>query len=109
VRLAFLGAAFLLGTLLQFSSLSVIYGIALGFTAFFAQGIVTVFVAPNLPKKDKIFLAFSQHNGITAIVLALIIAQWVPQVVGVICVAIIVINTLYYGVNYLLDRKINYK
>ena len=106
VRLAFLGAAFLLGTLLQFTNISVLYGLVLGVIAYFAQSIAAICVAPHVGRKDKIFLAFSQHNGITAIVLALIIAQWVPETVGVIAVAIIVINTLYYGVNYILERKL---
>ena len=105
---AFLISAVILGSLIKFDPQSIIYGVTLGAIAFFAQGIATLIVAPKLKRIDKLFLSFAQYNGITSIILALIIAENIPQVLNIIGFAILTINGLYYGVNYVLEWRLRY-
>jgi len=106
VSVTFFIAALLLGSLLTISESTILLGIALGIVAFAGQGIVTPLVASKLNVTDKLFLAFSQYNGITSVILALIISQWIPQTVSVIAFAVLTINLLYYGTNYFLNRAL---
>jgi uncharacterized membrane protein len=82
--------------------------VTLGAIAFFSQGIATLVVAPKLKRIDKLFLSFAQYNGITSIILALVISQHIPQVLNIIGFAILTINGLYFGVNYLLEWRLRY-
>lgn len=104
VTITFYSAALLLGTLLTITSTNILIGVTLGFVAFVAQICVTPLVAPRLNMVDKLFLAFAQYNGITSVILALLISEWVSQTVDIIAFAIITINLLYYGSNHLLNR-----
>lgn len=106
VQIAFVISAVLLGSLIRFEISLVLYGIVLGFLAYFSQIIVTYIVAPTLRQNDKLYLSFAQYNGITAIILALVIAQWVPQTVSIIAAAIVTINVLYHISNYKLEKYI---
>lgn len=107
VHLSFVIAAVLLGMLITLTQTSIFYGIVLGISGFVVQIVVTPLVAPKLLFVDKLFLAFSQYNGITAIILALIISSVVPQTVSVVAIAVVTINTLYYASNWLLEKRLN--
>lgn len=107
VHIAFILAAVLLGMLFIFDSFGIYMGIVLGISAYTAQYFVTYLVAPKLHKTDKQFLALAQFNGITSIILALIIAQYIPQTISVITAAVITINLLYYTGNYFLEKKLH--
>lgn len=100
---AFIISAIILGSLLIINQQNVLFGISLGCLAFFAQAIATLLVAPKLKRADKLYIAFAQYNGITAIILALIIAFWIPEVVSIVAIAIITINLLYYLSNNLVN------
>jgi hypothetical protein len=106
VQISFINAAVVLGSLLEISGTSLLYGVVLGVLAFVAQAVATLLVAPRLHRTDKLFLALAQYNGITSVILALIIAQWVSQTVSVIAFAVVTINALYYGANHLLERRL---
>lgn len=101
---AFVIAAIVLGSLLSFDSQSIIYGVVLGLVAYVAQIIATPLVAPKLPRHDKFFLAFAQYNGITAILLALVLSQYFPSIITVVGIAILTINIVYYVVNVSYER-----
>ena len=107
VHYCFIIAAFLLGLLIKLEPISILYSVVLGILAWGSQVIVTYLVAPKLSQTDKQFLAFAQYNGITAIILALIFAQWVPSIVSIIAFAIITINSLYYLTNYFLEKRMS--
>jgi hypothetical protein len=105
VHICFLIAATILGTLVTFEISSLLTGIVLGVAAYAAQYLVTYIVAPKLHGSDKQFLALAQFNGITSIILALIIAQFVLQTISVIAAAVVTINLLYYLCNYIVEKK----
>lgn len=105
VASCFIIAAVLLGFLLEFQREYVIVGVTLGAFAFMAQAIATRLVAPRLNGVDQLFLSLAQQNGITAVILALVVAQWVPQAVSVIAFAVIATNVLHGGANYLFDQR----
>jgi NhaP-type Na+/H+ or K+/H+ antiporter len=108
VQGTFLLSAIILGSLITFDPQAIICGVTLGAIAFFAQGIATLIVAPKLKSNDKLFLSFAQYNGITSIILALVISQHIPQVLNIIGVAILTINGLYFAVNYILEWRLRY-
>jgi hypothetical protein len=104
VRGAFLLAAAMLGVLLH-HGISLGAGVALGVAAFFAQVAVGLALTARLPRADRIYLAISQQNGMTSIVLALTLAPSVSRAVGIVGPAILTINLLHYGFNLLARRR----
>ncbi|NUR64455.1 MAG: hypothetical protein HOQ47_01735, partial [Streptomyces sp.] len=58
----------------------------------------------GFPARDRVSLSLSQQNGITAIILALLLEPALPQAVAVIAPAILVVNLLHLGSNALRDR-----
>lgn len=96
-------AAFLLGLLL-IDGISVWQGIALGVVAYVAQVIAGFILTRKLGKKDRWHIAFAQQNGITAIILALLFETTHPGTVAVVAPAIIVINTLHWVCNSMIDK-----
>lgn len=94
VQVAFLVASVGLGVLLV-NGVHVLAGAALGAAAFAAQAVVSPLITRGLPGRDRGFLAVSQQNGITAIILALLLEPDFPLAVGVIGPAIVVVNLLH--------------
>jgi len=92
-RYAFYTAAVMLGLVLV-HGVSLRAGAVLGVSAFTAQVIVGRVIARGLAARDRRYLMLAQQNGITAIVLALILESDFPGTVGVITPAILVINVL---------------
>jgi len=50
----------------------------------------------HLPRNERLYLAFAQQNGITAMILALFFERDLPTTVGIVAPAIIIINLGYY-------------
>lgn len=73
-------------------------GLWLGITAFAAQAVVAVLLTVRLRSgMDRAYLAVSQQNGITAIILALVLEQSLQGVAAVIAPAIVIINLMHLG------------
>lgn len=95
---AFFAATFLLGLALS-DGVSVGPGIALGVAAFGAQIVVGALVPTRLPPRDRLQLAFGQQNGITAIILALLLEPQFPGTIGTVAPAIAVVAILHAVTN----------
>jgi NhaP-type Na+/H+ or K+/H+ antiporter len=100
VRWALYMAALLLGLLL-INGISLWEGFVLGCAAFGAQILVGYLLTHKLSHRDRMSIAFSQQNGITAIVLALLFEPYYPGITGIVAPAIITVNT-FHGVFALL-------
>lgn len=96
--LAFYAATFLLGMLLT-AGVNVPAGILLGVTVFLVQVLAGVIISRSLPRSDRVYLALGQQNGLTAIVLALALQPYLPAAVGIIAIAILVVNILHISCN----------
>ncbi|SNT54015.1 NhaP-type Na+/H+ or K+/H+ antiporter [Actinomadura meyerae] len=88
--LAVLGVGFLLSVRVLFAA-----GIVLGVTAFAAHALVSLPLTRGQDADDRAQLAVAQQNGITAIVLALLLTPLFPGVVATVAPAIVVINALH--------------
>lgn len=95
-------AAILLGILL-INGANIWTGIALGIAAYVAQILVGFLLTGKLPFRDRWHIAFAQQNGITAIILALLFESYHPGTVAIVGPAIIVINTIHFFANHVLD------
>src|SRR5262249_44673542 len=69
-------------------------GAVLGVSAFVSQIIVGRVITHRLAPRDRRYLMLAQQNGITAIVLALILEVDFPGTVGVVALAVLVVNVL---------------
>lgn len=113
-----LGAAtFLLGILLagnhNFSG-----GLLLGVVTFCSQAVATWCVlglaakfsgqSAAFSRRDKIQLALGQQNGITAILLALMLESSVPDAVATVGLAIVTINLMHFVCNWIFDRYVSH-
>lgn len=98
IRFAFYTAAVMLGLVLV-HGVSLRAGAVLGISAFCAQIVVGRMITRGLAARDRRYLMLAQQNGITAIVLALILEPDFPGTVGVIAPAILVVNVLYAVTN----------
>ncbi|WP_405736803.1 hypothetical protein OG885_28840 [Streptomyces sp. NBC_00028] len=96
-------ATFLLGMLLA-EGADFRVGAVLGAATFLAQVLVGAVVTLGFPARDRVSLSLSQQNGITAIILALLLEPALPQAVAVVAPAILVVNLLHLGSNALRDR-----
>jgi NhaP-type Na+/H+ or K+/H+ antiporter len=97
-------ALFMLGLVLA-GSVNVLPAVVLGVSAFVAQMLVGGLIVTRSLRnmRDRIRLAFSQQNGITAIILALLLETVFPGFVAIVGPAILVIGVLYLVSNALLD------
>ncbi|WTW99079.1 hypothetical protein OG216_39595 [Streptomycetaceae bacterium NBC_01309] len=87
-------ATFLLGLLLS-AGIDITVGLVLGAATFAAQIVVAFFVSWGLPRGDRIALCLSQQNGITAIILALLLQPDLPEAVAIVAPAIATVNVLH--------------
>jgi len=94
VNVAFYLAAVLLGVVLS-TGVSLGPGLVLGVTAFAAHALVSLMLTRSQDRTDKVLLALAQQNGITAIILALVLEPFFSGTVAVVAPAILVINLLY--------------
>ena len=80
-------------------------GVVLGVAAFGAQAVVAF--ALTVPKRwrgDRVRLALGQQNGLTAIILALLLEPTFPGAIAVVAPAVVVVNVLHAATNGLYDR-----
>ncbi|MFJ5984571.1 hypothetical protein [Lentzea sp. NPDC092896] len=91
---AFLTASVLLGFLLV-GGVLVPQGVVLGLAAFGSQVLVGLVITGGLGRRDRTYIAFAQQNGITAIILVLLLEPDFPGTAAVVAPAILVINTLH--------------
>lgn len=114
-----LGAAtFLLGILLA-GNHNFGGGLLLGAVTFCSQAAATWCVlglaekfgdqAAAFSRRDKLQLALGQQNGITAILLALILESSVPNAVATVGLAIVTINVLHFVCNWAFDRYVSHR
>jgi Sodium/hydrogen exchanger family len=94
-------ATFLLGVLLA-QGVHLLVGVVLGCATFAAQIVVGAAVSWGMPRRDRLCLCLSQQNGITAIILALLLQPLLPEAIGIIAPAILVVNVLHLASNGLL-------
>jgi NhaP-type Na+/H+ or K+/H+ antiporter len=88
--------ALLLLSFLLVNGIAWISGLVLGLGAMLAQIIVGLLLTRELPFTERLYLAFAQQNGITAMILALLFEKSLPGTVGVVAPAILFINLGYY-------------
>jgi NhaP-type Na+/H+ or K+/H+ antiporter len=98
VDLAFYAATFLLGMLLV-TGVNVPAGVLLGVSVFLVQVLAGGIISRGMPHDDRVHLALGQQNGLTAIVLALALQPYLPAAVGIIAIAILVVNVLHISCN----------
>jgi hypothetical protein len=102
---AFYAATFLLGLLLA-AGVNVLAGMLLGASVFLVQVLTGTIVGHGMPRNDRVHLALGQQNGLTAIVLALALQPYLPSAVGIIAIAILVVNVLHISSNGILVWKV---
>ncbi|WP_052744828.1 hypothetical protein [Micromonospora sp. HK10] len=100
---AFLAACFLLGLALA-QGVDPWAGLVLGLAAFAAQVVVGLVIPARISRRDRAYLALGQQNGITAIILALLLEPSVPGTVGVVAPAILVVAVLHAATNGVLEN-----
>ncbi|MEV0004776.1 hypothetical protein AB0H28_21190 [Micromonospora sp. NPDC050980] len=100
---AYLVATFLLGMLLV-RGVHVVEGVVLGLAAVAAHLLVSLPLSRRLPAADRWYLAWGQQNGLTAVILALVLERNFPGTVGVVATAIVVINVVHALATVVLDR-----
>ncbi|MFJ9630059.1 hypothetical protein ACIRU8_20345 [Streptomyces sp. NPDC101175] len=96
-------ATVLLGILLAKGAYFAV-GALLGAATFGAQILVAAVVGLGLSRRDRVSLCLSQQNGITAIILALLLEPRLPEAVAIIAPAILVVNLLHVTSTGVLGR-----
>lgn len=104
VQAALIAASFMIGLILL-GGVDLRRGITLGVAAFVAQIIVGFALTRRLPTPDRVHLAFAQQNGITAIILALLLEAEFDGVIAVVAPAILIINVIHLVANTVIDRR----
>lgn len=104
VRAAFVVAAVGIGVLLV-GGISVLPAVVLGLATYFAQVVVGLLLTWRMARTDRIYLALAQQNGITAMILALLLEPDFPGAVAVVAPAILVINLLHSVFTGVYDRR----
>ncbi|MEU4768341.1 hypothetical protein AB0H12_34330 [Actinosynnema sp. NPDC023794] len=80
-------------------------GAVLGVAAFGAQAVVAfALTAPKRWRGDRVRLALGQQNGLTAIILALLLEPTFPGAIAVVAPAVVVVNLLHAVANGAYDR-----
>ncbi|QQQ74561.1 hypothetical protein IOD16_25830 [Saccharothrix sp. 6-C] len=80
-------------------------GAVLGAAAFGAQAVVAFgLTVPKRWRGDRVRLALGQQNGLTAIILALLLEPVFPGVIAVVAPAVVVVNLLHAVSNGAYDR-----
>ena len=105
ITAAYLCAAVVLGMLVVFDLELLSLGILLGVAAFVSQIVATRLVAGELPRSDRMFLSVAQYNGITSVILALVVGAMFSEVVTIVAMAVITINTIYFFANQYVEKR----
>lgn len=91
---AFLAASLALGLVLV-GGVDPLAGLLLGLAAVGAHMLVAVVIGWRLPRSDRVDVLLGQQNGITAIILALVLERQFVGTVAVVAPAILTINVLH--------------
>jgi hypothetical protein len=102
-RVAFLIAVFIVG-LLVVRGVDLIPGIVLGIAACLAHAVVSIPISRGLTPRDRRFLAVGQQNGVTALILAVLLERDFPGTVGIVTPAIVTIGVIYALSNGAVNR-----
>lgn len=84
---------------------NLLLGTTLGVTAFVAHMLVSWLLTWHLPRHERVRLALAQQNGITAIILALLLEPILPSAVAIVAPAILVTNTLHVVTNRFVETR----
>lgn len=103
VRISLWVSVFMLGMLLL-DGINPI-GVLLGIAAFVAQVVVGWILTWGLEVRERVSLAFAQLNGITSIVLALLLEPIYPGTVSIVAPAVVSVNALYVVTNHFIVGK----
>ncbi|MGW1060944.1 hypothetical protein [Micromonospora rubida] len=93
-QLAFLAASFALGLVLV-GGPNLVPGVVLGLSAVAAHMLVAVVIGRRLPSSDRLDVVLGQQNGITAVLLALVLERQFVGTVAVVAPAIVTVNLLH--------------
>ena len=104
ISAAFYIAVLLLGFLLV-NGVFWLEGLALGAGAILAQIAIGLWLTRDLPRDERLYLAFAQQNGITAMILALFFEKDLAGTVGIVAPAVIFINLGYYFFNKVIFKQ----
>lgn len=89
----------------EFSWTSALVGVVLGVAAFAAQSAVAfALTVPRQWRGDRVRLALGQQNGLTAIILALLLEPTFPGAIAVVAPAVVAVNLLNAVTNGAYDR-----
>ncbi|MDI6104014.1 hypothetical protein QLQ12_36035 [Actinoplanes sp. NEAU-A12] len=77
----------------------IVEGVVLGLAAYCSQILVSIVITRRLPRDDRVGLALGQQNGITAILLALLLEPQFPGTIAVVGPAVVVVNLLHVIAN----------
>ncbi|MEV0679598.1 hypothetical protein AB0I60_24040 [Actinosynnema sp. NPDC050436] len=88
-----------------FSWASAAVGAVLGVAAYLAQAVVAwVLTLPRRWRDDRVRLCLGQQNGLTAIILALLLEPHFPGAIAVVAPAVVVVNLVHALANGVYDR-----
>jgi hypothetical protein len=95
VSAAFVISLLLVGAYLVFPvNMQLVF--VLAFAAVTGQIIATLLLARELESRERLFVAFAQQNGITALILALFFARLIPNIVEIVALSVFVINVIHF-------------
>jgi hypothetical protein len=89
--------------------INIIDAIILAGAAVCSQIIVGYIMTKNFPIPDRWFISFSQQNGLTAIILSLLLLKYDPQFTSIVAPAILLINILHMFSNTIINNGIKMK
>jgi hypothetical protein len=103
-RIAFWLSALAIGISLT-HGIALMAGLVLGVAAFGSQCVVGYVLTAGLPREDRVDLALGHQNGITAVILALLLEPTVTGTVAAVAPAIVVVNLLHGASNAIWAKK----
>ncbi len=86
--------------------INISYAMVLAGAAICSQIIVGYMMTSTLPVTDRWFISFSQQNGLTAIVLSLLLLKFDPQLTSIVAPAILIINIMHMIFNTIINNGI---
>jgi NhaP-type Na+/H+ or K+/H+ antiporter len=103
-QVALLMATFAVGLVL-IGGVRPVQALVLGGAAYVAQIVVALLLTlPRRWRGDRVGLALAQQNGMTAVVLALLLEPIFPGTIAIVAPAIVVVNLLHAGCNGVWNR-----
>ena len=107
VETAYIVSLIIFGTYLV-GSIDIAKGLALAFGAIISQVIVSLILTWKLDTNDRVYLAFAQQNGVTAVILSLLFANAIEGIVPIVAVAIVTINVFHMVSFGMIEKSLNH-